>query len=111
MEAAVDAVVDLRWGADGIFDAASTRISPWLNPSLVGGVPRPSESAIAATKALCRYIWDTYGRFPATIDPFLMTVWYQAQHLDLGFYDRFYPPDAVPRHVRDHMRTWHGGHP
>ena len=43
------------------------------------------------------HVWDTYGRFPATIDPFLMTVWFQAQHLDIGFYDRYYPPEALPR--------------
>jgi hypothetical protein len=57
---------------------------------------------------VCAHVWDAYGRFPATIDPFLMTVWYQAHHLDLEFYDRFYPPEAVPPHVRNHMREWHG---
>ena len=36
-------------------------------------VPRPSDEAIAAVKVMCNYIWDTYGRFPATIDPMLMT--------------------------------------
>ena len=56
---------------------------------------------------MCRYIWDTYGRFPATIDPFLMTVWYQAAHLDVDFYDRHYPPEALPPHVRSHMHDWH----
>ena len=56
---------------------------PWLSPEVAHAVPRPSEEAIAAAKTLCRYIWNTYGRFPATIDPFLMTVWYQAAHLDV----------------------------
>jgi len=37
-----------------------------------------------------------------------MTVWYQAAHLDVDFYDRYYPPDALPPHVRSHMRDWHG---
>ncbi len=37
----------------------------------------------------------------------LMTVWYQAHHLDIGFYDRFYPEGSVPDHVRNHMRDWH----
>ena len=70
-------------------------------------MPRPSEEAIAATKLLASYIWETYGRFPATIDPFLMTVWYQAQHLDIAFYDAHYPDAAVPEHIRRHMEEWH----
>lgn len=108
MDAAVDAVVALRWGPGGIFDGSGSRISPWSDAAVVGGIPRPSEGAIAAAKALCRYIWETYGRFPATIDPFLMTVWYQAHHLDVEFYDRFYPHAAVPEHVRTHLHDWHG---
>jgi hypothetical protein len=108
MDAAVDSVVALRWGTDGIFDPESQRLSPWREPGVVRGIPRPSATAIAATKTLCRYIWETYGRFPATIDPFLMTVWYQAQHLDVGFYDEYYPHDALPDHVRNHLRDWHG---
>lgn len=103
IEAAVDAVASLR--------RRNTGPTPWLDPSLVREIPGPSEEAIAATKLLTGYIWERYGRFPATIDPFLMTVWYQAHHLDLDFYDRFYPRAAVPDHVRNHIRDWHGdGH-
>lgn len=110
MDAAVDHVVALRWGADGIFTPTSGRRTPWREGEVVGKVPGPSDAAVAATKTLCRYIWDTYGRFPATIDPFLMTIWYQAHHLDIGFYDHFYPREAVPDHIRNHMRTWHPEH-
>lgn len=108
MDAAVDFVVDLRWGKEGIFSAPEKHEIPWLSPDVARSVPPPSEEAIEATKTLCRYIWDTYGRFPATIDPFVTTVWYQACHLDVAFYDRYYPREAVPEHVRTHMRDWHG---
>jgi hypothetical protein len=108
MDAAVDFVLDLRWGERGIFSAPESRQLPWRSPEVARAVPHPSEEAIEATKTLCRYIWSTYGRFPATIDPFLMTVWYQAAHLDVDFYDRYYPPEAVPAHVRSHLRDWHG---
>ncbi len=107
MDAAVDFIIDLRWGDDGIFSAPESRPIPWRSPEVARQVPRPSEEAIEATKTLCRYIWNTYGRFPATIDPFLMTVWYQAAHLDVEFYDRYYPPEALPEHVRSHMHDWH----
>jgi hypothetical protein len=108
MDAAVDFVLDQRWGERGIFSAPEGRPIPWRSAEIARAVPRPSDEAIEATKTLCRYIWNTYGRFPATIDPFLMTVWYQAAHLDIGFYDRYYPPEALPPHVRSHMHDWHG---
>ena len=108
MNAAVDYVVSLRWGANGIFSAPEKMQVPWASSEVARAVPPPSEEAIAATKTLCTYIWETYGRFPATLDPFLTTVWYQACHLDVEFYDRYYPKEAVPRHIRNHMRHWHG---
>ena len=107
MDAAVDFILDQRWGKHGIFLAQDKVQIPWRSPEVRSAVPRPSEEAVEATKTLCRYIWDTYGRFPATIDPFLMTVWYQAAHLDVDFYDRHYPPEALPPHVRSHMHDWH----
>ncbi len=108
MDAAVDHVVGLRWGKNGIFSAPEKQQVPWTSPEVARAVPPPSELAIAATKTLCNYIWDAYGRFPATLDPFLTTVWYQSCHLDVDFYDRYYPKEAVPRHIRNHMRVWHG---
>ncbi|MGZ6693936.1 MAG: hypothetical protein ACXVHQ_41985, partial [Solirubrobacteraceae bacterium] len=69
IEAAVDAVASLRQRNPGP--------TPWQDASLAAEIPGPSDQAIAATKLLTTYIWERYGRFPATIDPFLMTVWYQ----------------------------------
>ena len=105
IEDAVDFVVGLRWGEQGIFTGGG--LTPWTDPAIVTRIPRPCAEAVAATKTMARYIWDSYGRFPATIDPFLTTVWYQAHHLDVGFYDRFYPPEAVPGHIRTHLARWH----
>ncbi|MGA2926570.1 MAG: hypothetical protein ABSG43_11340 [Solirubrobacteraceae bacterium] len=111
MADAVDAVLEPRWGPSGRFSAPDRHRLPWRDAQAIAGVPRPAPEAIEATKLLCTYIWQTYGRFPATIDPFLMTVWYQAQHLDVGFYDTHYPREALPDHVRNHMHTWHGDRP
>ena len=107
MDAAVDFVLDLRFGPRGIFTDPTAAI-PWTRRDVTAAVCRPSDEAIACTKALCNYLWESYGRFPATIDPMLMTVWYQAHHIDCAFYDEHYPHDALPDHVRDHMRHWHG---
>ena len=78
MDAAVDFVIAQRWGATGIFSTPEKQQIPWTSPDVAKAVLPPSEEAVAATKTLCSYIWNTYGRFPATIDPFLTTVWYQA---------------------------------
>ena len=107
MDAAVEFVLDQRWGEKGIFSSPESRPIPYRSPEVPRAVARPSEEAVQATKTLCRYVWDTYGRFPATIDPFVMTVWYQAAHLDVDFYDRYYPPESLPPHVRSHMHEWH----
>jgi hypothetical protein len=109
MSGAVDAVLDLRWGPEGRFTTAGGRRLPWRDASPLAGIPRPAPEAVEATKLLCTYIWDTYGRFPATIDPFLMTIWFQSQHLDIDFYDTHYPRAAIPEHIRNHMRDWHEG--
>ncbi|MFD4504660.1 hypothetical protein [Streptomyces sp. NPDC058457] len=105
VEDAVDFVVALRWGPTGTFTGGGP--TPWTDPGLVSRIPRPSAEAIAAVKTWFRYVWDHYGRFPATIDPFLTTVWYQAHHLDTAFYDAYYPGEALPAHVRDHLDRWH----
>jgi hypothetical protein len=101
IEAAVDAVAAIRRSNPGP--------TPWRDASVADEIPGPSDEAVEATKLLASYVWDRYGRFPATIDPFLMTVWYQAHHLDVDFYDRFYPREALPPHIRSHVRYWHPG--
>lgn len=58
--------------------------------------------------AYCEYIYQTYGRFPAYPAAFRTSVGFQAAHLDLAFYDRFYRPEALGEPQREHMQRWHG---
>jgi len=108
--------------------------SPWsprwnlpVNPSdrtfapidrLFRGVPFPdlppaiaAAAGIACAKSVCRYIYETYGRFPASVDAMHLMWFMQAHHLDVGYYRCHYVPDALsPRHA-EHMAAWHGEHP
>ena len=34
---------------------------------------------------------------------------FQASHLDVEFYDRFYRPEALAASQREHLARWHGG--
>lgn len=62
-----------------------------------------------SVKDICGYILDTFGKFPATVDPIQLTLMIQAHHLDLDFYDAHMKPGAYLETHRDHFRDWHGG--
>ncbi len=107
MEAAVHAVVEAKFGPQGIFRGGAAR-SDWRDPAAASaGIPGPSKQAIAATVAYCEYIYERYGRFPAYSAPFRTIMGYQATHVDEEFYDRFYRPEALSETQRSHEAHWH----
>jgi hypothetical protein len=105
-----------------IMDAAVNAVlaSPSPGPKEAGPVPhRMSETehragtiqisaeGLACTKAICNYIYDTYGRFPSGIDAMHLMWVIQAHHIDNDYFDRFFGPGAYrPAHAA-HMATWH----
>jgi pyruvate-formate lyase-activating enzyme len=44
-----------------------------------------------------QYIFDRFGKFPGTVPSVVATIYLQAHHLDLEFYDAFYKPGAYLR--------------
>ena len=57
--------------------------------------------------SIAQRIFDRFGKFPGTVPSMLVTVYLQAHHLDLEFYDRFFEPGAYLRSHADHMQRWH----
>ncbi len=111
MEAAVRAVVELKFGPEGVF-RAGTAASAWREPGRIAASARPpSAAAIDATIAYCEYVWRRYGRFPAYPPPFRTILGFQAGHVDVDFYDRVYRPEVLSETQRRHMETWHGAPP
>ena len=107
MEAAVRAVVDLKYGTAGVFRGAA-RHSAWREPSrVVEASKAPSEAAFEATAAYCTYVYRRYGRFPAYNPPFRTVLGFQANHVDTEFYRKFYKPEALSETQRRHMEEWH----
>jgi len=95
MTEAVRRVVEIKFGSNGIF-RSNPAGSAWAKEREVNQqVPPLSERAIAATTAYCEYLWKLYGRFPVYLTPYRTVLCFQACHLDLEFYDRFYRPDAL----------------
>jgi len=95
MREAVEAVVESKFGARGVFrDPAGP--SAWRRrDEVIGQIPAISNAAIDATIAYCEYVWDRYGRFPVYMPPYRTVLGFQACHLDAEFYDHFYPPEVL----------------
>jgi hypothetical protein len=107
MDAAVEAV--LRPYARNASARNASTISAYLMSDAEHrrGTVSVSEEGIACTKAVCNYIYETYGRCPGSLDAMHLMWVFQAHHLDTDFYDRFFRPGAYgPTHAA-HMATWH----
>lgn len=103
MREAVNAVVELKFGAKGIFRSTGQG-SAWTDhTSTTKAVPKISDAAIEATTAYCEYLWKRYGRFPVYMPPYKTVLGFQACHLDLEFYEKFYRPEALAESQR---RDW-----
>jgi len=95
MADAVRAVVEIKFGASGVFRSAGLG-SAWSRHSeITSAIPPISDAAIAATIACCEYLWERYGRFPVYMPPYRTVLGFQACHLDGEFYDRFYQAEAL----------------
>jgi hypothetical protein len=103
MHTAVDAFMELKWSA---FDEDVPK--PYLEPDrVIQAVPRPHPDTVELVKDYCQYVYDTYGRFPAYIDPMYQRLTCQAQHVDPDFYERYYPPGALTGQHLQHFQRWH----
>jgi hypothetical protein len=103
MREAVEAVVAHKSGNAGVFRGGSA--CAWTDPEKARSVPAVSEKAIAATIAYCEYVWNRYCRFPAHFPPFRTVLGFQSGHLDLEFYERFYPGSAISDTIRKDAAT------
>ncbi len=105
MEEAVMSIVTSKFGVNGIYTNPARR--PWFGSGGEQPIAPPEQRTIDAAIQFCTYVSRTYGRFPAHTDAFKAVIAFQAHHLDVGFYDRFYPSGALPQAHRDHLTAWH----
>lgn len=106
MKAAVEALVEYKFGSRGVYRNGE---GEWKDtPGVTAQIAPPGHAAIDATIAYCEYIYHRYGRFPAYTAPFRTMLGYQATHVDTEFYDRFYRPAALTDTQREHPSRWHG---
>jgi hypothetical protein len=71
------------------------------------GAVRLSAEGLACTKAVCNYIYETYGRFPGGTDAMHLMWVMQVHHIDTDYYDRFFGTDAYGSTHAAHLSNWH----
>jgi hypothetical protein len=103
MREAVDAFLEVKWSQ---YEPSVPK--PYKEPDrVISQIARPDAETIEIVKDYCQYVHDTYGRFPAYIDPLYQRLTCQAQHADPDFYAEYYPPGALTGQHLHHFERWH----
>ncbi len=106
MRAAVDAFVERKYGHGGPLHQETP--GPWRESIQVrSSSPIHSTEFKACVTLMAQYIYERFGRFPATVPSILARIFLQAHHLDLGFYDQHFTPGAYLSTHAEHLPKWH----
>jgi hypothetical protein len=85
---------------------------PWSDSPAVRSSAQVHDERFRVCVALqAQYMYDTFGKFAATIPSVHMLMYLQAHHLDLDFYDAKFSPGAYMRTHEEHLERWHGEEP
>jgi hypothetical protein len=68
---------------------------------------RPSEDHVNMVKAFCNYVYDTYGKIPATFSSKTIPIWLQVHHIDTKFYGENFAKGIISDAHKNHMDMWH----
>lgn len=109
MDAAVDKVIEMKYGAQGAYDPALLGLG-YRHPddanTFIAHGQRYDEKAIAYVKETVNYIYDTYGRFPAHVDAiYAPGSWLQVCHPELEYYEKTVPAALIARQL-EHAAIW-----
>jgi hypothetical protein len=110
MSEAVDAVVEAKFGDNGLYRDAglfSKIYNPPYHETYLREAPVYDGDVIECVRDICTYIHETHGRFPAHCDAIHVPgVWLQVHHVDIAYYDRFFRNGLTEAHRR-HDEHWH----
>jgi hypothetical protein len=106
MREATDALAKRKFGEGGVYNPNTP--GAWSDSPKVRASTNPYTEEFKECVALqAQYIYDTYGKFPATVPSIFLLTYLQAQHLDLEFYDHYFKPGAYLTTHKEHMNRWH----
>jgi len=107
MAAAVEAFAERKFGSGGPYNRETP--GAWSDsPGARGSAQVHDERFKACVTTQAQYVFDTFGKFPATVSSLMILNYVQAHHLDLEFYDHFFEPAAYLHTHAEHMERWHG---
>lgn len=107
MRDAVEAVVARKFGPGGPHHPDTP--GPWRDTRKVRGAAAPHperQRELVAVQA--QYLYDTFGKFPATVPTIFLLMYLQTHHLDLEYYDQLFEPGAYLKSHAEHLGRWHG---
>jgi nitroreductase len=109
MEAAVDAVVQSKFGKGGIYedkDVFSRIYKDGYAPRYLEEAGEYDQRVIDCARDVCVYIHATHGRFPAHTDAIHVPgIWLQTHHVETEYYERFFRNGLTDAH-RAHAARW-----
>ena len=106
MREATEVLIKRKFGDGGIYNMKTP--GSWKDSAKVRSSAKPFTEEIKECIAMqAQYIFDTYGKFPATVPSIFLLTYLQAQHIDLDFYDHYFKPGAYLSTHKNHMRKWH----
>ena len=105
MRAAVEAVIARKFGPGGPFNAGTD--GPYKDNAGVRSSAAPmNEAFVDCVSTMATYIYEEFGRFPATVPAIFVLMYLQAHQLDTEFYDTHFGPGAYLRTHAEHDRNW-----
>lgn len=106
MREAVESVMVRKFGPGGPFHQSTP--GPWSDTAKVRQSAQiHSEEFKECVVTIADYIWNRFGKFPATIPSVFCLMYLQAHHLDLEFYDKYYRPGSYLNTHANHFHDWH----
>jgi hypothetical protein len=106
MYAAVEALCERKFGKGGPHNANT--LGAWTESALVRSSAQMHDERFRECVSIqAQYIFDTFGKFPATVPSLMILNYLQAHHLDLDFYDQKLRPGSYLETHAQHMETWH----
>ncbi|WP_421723157.1 hypothetical protein [Bauldia sp.] len=109
MSEAVDEVIADKFGPDGIYkdtDLFRRIYKDDYGDRYLDEAAEYGGEVIECTRAICEYIYETHGRFPAHCEAIHAPgIWIQVHLLENEYYDRFFEDGMRDVH-RDHDALW-----
>jgi hypothetical protein len=106
MRDATEALAKRKFGDKGVYNPNTPGV--WNDSPKVRENAAPYTEEFKECVALqAQYIYDTYGKFPGTVQSVFCYMYLQAHHLDLDFYNQYFKPGAYLTTHKEHMKKWH----